>query len=440
VKRTRIARYLCNGVTVLVLLGMAYNTVQRELQLLQGGAPMPQYPATIYFVLPIPGTSRGVQQPGATGADFSQVYTSGKALAAGESAYLNARGRSTDVFGRPAGYPPLMNWVYVPITYFPYSEALVIHTGFWIFALVLASTMLLAKMGALRHWLPLMAAMASLYFLTPSGITHLERGQFDLVLATASVLAVFCVVAPGEHWLLAVLIGVMGALKWTAVSYLGCFAALSCLVGSWRKRFMFALIPVMMAVGTFAFWQGLHEYWPTIQKYEIYAEPGGVTFQWFLPRTVVKLIPVVLTLAVAGMIFARARSTVERRQLLLAIIAPFSLALMCVAICFGTLSYEYHTVSLLGVIPGVVVWLERAPLVSARLRIAVALGFGLFVPYAFRVYGFGDLLAPRTVTQLYACMAFYAFVLCGVIIARASPALAGPESHLPVQRTRQVIA
>jgi hypothetical protein len=113
---------------------------------------------------------------------------------------------------------------------------------------------------------------------------------------------------------------------------------------------------------------------------------------------------------------------------------------MCVAICFGTLSYEYHTVSLLGVIPGVVVWLERAPLVSTRLRIAVALGFGLFLPYAFRVYGFGDLLDQRTVTELYACMAFYAFVLCCMIVVSSSPALARPEAHLPVRRTRQAIA
>lgn len=438
-KRTRIAWYLCYGVTVLVLLGMAYNTVQRELQLLQtGAATMPTYPSTIYFVLPVPGTSRGA--PGATGADFSQVYTSGKALVAGQSAYLNAWGRSTDVFGRPAGYPPLMNWVYVPLTYFSYSEALVIHTGFWIFAIVLATTVLLSKLGLLRHWLPLMAAMASLYFLTPIGVTHLERGQFDLVLATASLLALFCVVIPGDHWLLALLIGVMGALKWTAVSYLGCFAALAFLVGSWRKRFAFALIPLMMAVGTFAFWQGLHEYWPTIQKYELNADPGGITFQWFLPRTLVKLIPVVLTLAVASFIWARAHTTIERRQLLLAVIGPFSLSLMCVAICFGTLSYEYHTISLLGILPGVVVWIERAPQVSTRLRLAVAAGFGLFLPYGFRVYGFGDLLDPRGVTELYGWLAFYEFLLCGLIVLTASPVLARPESHVPVQRTRRAIA
>jgi hypothetical protein len=260
------------------------------------------------------------------------------------------------------------------------------------------------------------------------------------VLATASVLTLFCVVIPGNHWLLTLLIGVMGALKWTAVSYLGCFAALVFLVGSWRQRFTFALIPLMMAAGTFAFWQGLHEYWPTIEKYELNADPGGVTFQWFFPRTVVKLIPVLLTLAVAGFIHVRAHSVVERRQLLLAVIGPFSLSLMCVAVCFGTLSYEYHTVSLLGIIPGILVWLERAPLVSRRLRMAVALGFGLFLPFAFRVYGFGDLLDPRSMTEVYGMLALYAFVICGVIVVSSSPALASAEAHARVRRARQAIA
>jgi len=431
VKRAAVVNLFCYGVTLLVMLGAASATIRREYDLLREGNEGRPYPSTIYFVLPLPKKSAAQNMlPGATGADFSQVYTSARSLRQGNSAYLTPRGRTTDIFGRPAGYPPLMNWVYVPITRYRYDIALLIHTAFWAAALVLISGWFLTRMGLRRHWLALTAMMGSLYCVTPIGYTHIERGQFDVMVATATVLAMMCVVLPRNHLILATITGLMGALKWTAVSYLGCFAALGFLVSGNRRRFMFMLIPVMMAVGTFSFWQGVMEYWPTIQKYEIDAEPGGVTFEWFLPRPVVKAIPVVLTLIVAGLIWWRGRSVLERRQLLLAVAAPFSIALMCVAICFGTLSYEYHTVAMLGVTPGFVVWLERAPIVRERMRLAAAIGFTLFMPYAYRVFGFGDLWTPETMTKLYGTLALYMLSVCTVIILRASPALLGSASAL----------
>jgi hypothetical protein len=433
VKRGAVVNFLCFGVTLCVLLGLASATIRREYDLLREGNEGRPYPSTIYFVLQLPKRSAAQNMlPGATGADFSQVYTSARSLRAGQSAYLNEKGRTTDIFGRPAGYPPLMNWIYVPITRYTYIDALIIHTAFWAVVLVLVSWWFLARMGLKRHWFALTTMMASLYFLTPIGYTHLERGQFDLVVATAAVLAMMCVVLPRNHLILATISGALGALKWTAVSYLGCFAALGFLVSPNRRRFMFMLIPSMMALGTFSFWQGVMEYWPTIQKYEIDAEPNGVTFEWFLPRPMVKVIPVLLTLIVAGLIWKRGRSVLERRQLLLAVAAPYSVALMCVAICFGTLSYEYHTVAMLGVTPGFVVWLERAPIVRERMRLAAAIGFSIFLPYAFRVFGFSDLYDPKTMTMLYGALAAYMLFVCTVIVMRASPALIGvwqPATH-----------
>jgi hypothetical protein len=425
-KRAAAVNLFCYGVTLCVLLGLASANVRREYDMLRAGIESRPYPSTIYFVLQLPKRSAAQNMlPGATGADFSQVYTSARSLRQGQSAYLNKAGRTTDVFGRPAGYPPLMNWVYVPITDYTYVDALLIHTALWALVLVLVGGLFLARTGLQRHWFALTTMMASLYFLTPVGYTHIERGQFDLVVATATVLAMMCVVLPGNHFLLACIAGALGALKWTAVSYLGCFAALGFLVSPNRRRVTFMLIPVLMAVCTFSFWNGVMEYWPTIQKYEIDAEPSGTTFEWFLPRPVVKAIPVLLTLIVAGLVWWRGRSVLERRQLLLAVAAPFSVALMCVAICFGTISYEYHTVAMLGVTPGFVVWLERAPIVRERMRLAAAIAFTVFMPYAYRVFGFGDLWDAQTMTKLYGAFAAYMLCVCTIIIMRASPALVG---------------
>ena len=125
----------------------------------------------------------------------------------------------TDVFGRPAGYPPLMNWVYVPLATLSYVDALLVHTVFWAAALVLASLYFFYRTGLLRHAPALLALYGSLYCLTPIGYTHLKRGQFDLVVATATVLAMMCVVLPRSHYVMATVTGFMGALKWTSISY-----------------------------------------------------------------------------------------------------------------------------------------------------------------------------------------------------------------------------
>lgn len=92
---------------------------------------------------------------------------------------------------------------------------------------------------------------------TSIGVTHLERGQFDLWVATASVLAVGCVFLPGGELALAGLSGLLGAVNWTAVAFLGSFSALGFLLGWGRKRWAFLAIPLATAVGTLPFWRGL---------------------------------------------------------------------------------------------------------------------------------------------------------------------------------------
>jgi hypothetical protein len=42
------------------------------------------------------------------------------------------------------------------------------------------------------------------------------------------------------------------------------------------------------------------------------------------------------------------------------------------------------------------------------------------MPYAFRVFGFGDLYDPQTMTLLYGALAAYMLFVCTVIVLRAS--------------------
>ena len=78
----------------------------------------------------------------------------------------------------PPGYPPPMNWLYLPLTYLSYVNALLVHTLVMPAALFAVSAFLLWKMQLQRHIAPVLLAQACLLLLTPIGFTHLERGQF----------------------------------------------------------------------------------------------------------------------------------------------------------------------------------------------------------------------------------------------------------------------
>ena len=127
--------------------------------------------------------------------DFSQVYTSALALRHHASAYLPRSKRFRDHWRRAPGYPPLMNWVAVPLTLLRYDRALLLYTLLSAAGLLAARALVLLRGGERRAiiYVYVVGAQAALCFLTPVGVTHLERGQFDVLVATASALAVGCV-------------------------------------------------------------------------------------------------------------------------------------------------------------------------------------------------------------------------------------------------------
>jgi hypothetical protein len=404
----RVVARFCRLVSLGVIGALAFATLAFEFNLLQTSNIAEPYPMTIYGVLPIPGTARVRGEQGAAGADFSQVYTSALALRHGESAYRTKNKKYADRFGRPPGYPPLMNWIAVPLSYMHYQNAFIVYTLIAVAALLATSAFLLRMLGLRRHIGRVMLAQSSLCFLTPIGLTHLERGQFDLLIATAAALCVGCVFLTTNTLGIAALVGFLGALKWTSVAFLGGFSLLGFLLSSGRKRWSFFLVPVVMLLGTLPFWTELLDYWTTIRVYEIDAEPTGLTLQHFLPRNVARAIPLLMTLIIAGVTLLRFRSAADRDLVLKQISAPFAIALTNVAVCFGTLSYEYHTVTTLGMIPPLVIWTRCAHGVPHWLKASACVAFGLFLIVAFRTYGFGS-LAAETMTEIYAGVALLFF-------------------------------
>jgi hypothetical protein len=418
---TRIARLFCTGVAGLVLVALVVATLQNAfLGLLTSKAATP-YPQSIYYPMAVPGTSPFQDAPGAAGADFSQVYTSAMALRHGESAYSPTSPQFADRFGRIPNYPPLTNWIYVPLTLLPYYVAVLVHTGISLLALFGATVFVLMRMGLRRHVWRVVLVQASLYFLTPIGFTHIDRGQFDLLVATSFLLCFVCVFAIRHPFRWAALSGFLGALKWTAIPFLGCFAVLGFLLGSRWRRWTFVVMLAVVVLATAPFWRGLLEYWDSLRLYELDPAPSGLTLQNFMPRIWTKLAPILATASVALFVLVRFPA-IERPRILTAISAPFALSLTNLSICFGTISYEYRTVATLGMVPALIIWLEAETEVPARARIATAAAFGLFLIVAFRLFSL-TALGYVTMSWIYLALALFFLCVCAYTIHTARRSL-----------------
>jgi glycosyl transferase family 87 len=412
--------WFCRSIIAAALLSLVFATLVGELQILRTSNIPPAYPPVLYLLMPSPGTSPEAGAPGAAGGDFSQVYTSALALRHGESAYFPKTAAFADRFGRPAGYPPLMNWLGVPLTLLPYHAALLLHVGASLALLLATTAFILASMSLRRHIPRTLLAQASLYLLTPVGFTHLERGQFDLIVAAASALAVGSTFLPRGALGSALASGFLGALKWTSAPFLGCFSAFTFALCTGRRRWSALGLLAVMAIGTAVFWRELGEYWYAIRVFEIDAEPRGISLQHYLPRPVVKLLPVVVTAAISGLALWRARAEPQREVLLLALSAPFSMLLLGLAACYATTSYEYHSVALLGAIPGLVVWLERDSAVPPRIKLLVTVGFALFLCVAFRTFQLAPPFNSSWMTRNYIVFNLAMFIICSGIVMRAA--------------------
>lgn len=413
-------RSFCYGVTAVALAVLVVTNIWQTAWRVLYSELVFAYPQVLYEPMPVPGTAIDAASPGVAGADFSQVYTSALALRHGESAYLPTSPAYADRFHRTPGYPPLTNWIYLPLSFLPYPAALVAHeVGSMLLFLATAAGLLWA-MGLIRLVGPMALALGSLLFLSPVGLTFMERGQFDLLVATAMLLCVSCVWLPRGQVPLTLAAGLLGAMKWTALPFLGGFAGIAFLHDQRPRHWAYLLVPVTMVVATVSFGRALLEFWRVIVEFELTPAPVGLTLQHFLPHWPAKVVAPAVVAGLAGLLYV-AGPRAARPQLLRAICLPAALTLVLLTLLFGTMSFEYHSVTLLGMIPVLIVWLMRAEHVGAWTQGLATAAYGLLLCLAMRVLCPPTLVNSRDMTLICAGAALFFLIQC-VHIAFTHPA------------------
>jgi hypothetical protein len=391
-----------------------YTTLLRETRLAFPVSPMP-----FHGFMPVPGQAG---TPASLGADFSQVYFAAQAIRFGDAPYAPVNPAFRDRFGRRPNYPPLTNHLYVPLTLLAYRDAVVVHTVATLLLFLGATVLVLRALELGRQALGASLACLLLGFLTPVGFSHFERGQFDWVVASSFLLVVTSVYRRRAAIPSAAAGACLGALKWTAAPFLGLFSLLGVVASpTMRRRLVFYAVPTALVLAMAAFGSELRDYWPSLQLYELQASPVGVSLQRVLPRAVAKALPVASTLLFVALFVVRSRRGWDRQEAFEAVAVPFAMALALQILCAVAMAYEYRAVSLLGLLPAAVVWMDKAPGVSRPIRNGVALLLGTFFVLAFRIFDLkGHIFSANHMLLVY-CAGSAMFLAVAVFILWTLP-------------------
>jgi MFS family permease len=419
-----------------------------------GDDRLPAAEKPFYGIMHVPGTSppatrdEGVQIPpiwirlnmfdpdrrpamqGALGADFSQVYYSAKALHHGESEYAPKSPEFQDRFGRKPNYPPYTNRLYMPLSSLPYYQAVIIH-NFLSLGVFLGLAILMLKIVNLQNYIwKSLVFFLLLYFYTPLGFAHFERGQFDLWVASSYLLLFSCFFLRRRYVMPAVAAGLFGALKWSSAPFIGTVSLMAFLGSNWKKSWIFLVPGLVMVLTAIIFLPEVKEYWPSLQRYEFDARPFGISFMYFMPRVAAKGLQIISCGLVIVLTLLLHRGDEGRLAAFKAISFPFALTMFIQGMCYGTISFEYRIVSIFGLLPAYLLWMEKGGIQSTPVKAAMTAFFALFLLVSFRIgyfliWDLPTLSSPAMSASYLASSAVTLIFTCYIsIISRVKPSSA----------------
>jgi hypothetical protein len=315
----------------------------------------------------------------ALGGDFSQVYAAAYAIRYGYPQY-------TAQFGVKSAYPPLTNWLYVPLTFLDYNVALIVHSFLSLALFLILALIVLKKYKLHAYSFKFLAFFSLLYFYTPLGFAHFERGQFDFWPASAYLLIFTCIFMERNALAAALAAGLLGALKWSSAPFIGTISLFGWCNSTLKKKWLFVLPPAVMLLSALILYRQVLEYWPILRMYAFQDKPKGVGFMLFLPRSLAEMVQIFSCLLVIIISVSLYRRRERRSDLLQYISFPFALTMFIQGTCFGATSFEYRIVAIIGLVPGFLIWLNYVPDIPEKLKVATAVFFAAFIIITFRVF------------------------------------------------------
>jgi hypothetical protein len=319
-----------------------------------------------------PGSAApSAEADGRLAADFGAVYFPACAAAPLEEAYR--ADTTADPWKRPArSAPAVLLACRVTLCRLSYGAAALIHVAAqWL--LFLASVHhAMRRLNLARHAFAAITFVNALVFLTPVGLSSLERGQFTLYVGLAYLWGMLALTEGRARD--AGLAALFGFAKWTSFPFLlvalGGHALGARTLRELRRRAIqpavaggiaLALTLALPAAGLAAV-RGMLEQ-------EATAFPEGISLVLLVPRPLVKALPLLLLLLAA----AWSRRGAHRGTLGS---APLLAGVGVVLATYPTLAFDYSAPYLAAFLPFLVAWARDAA-ADARAARAVPIAFAL---------------------------------------------------------------
>lgn len=352
------------GTVLLLVLQLfaARNAILLSTDLVSGDGsvdlitPRPRYGA---MRVPDSATALEYGAVGRIAADFAQIYFPARDTS--PSTDTSGPGNA-DPWQRISRFAPGVQWLCsVSLCRLPYGYASLLHV--WLqYLLFLASFAYAFRVLRLQRWLFWAVSYVNVgLFLTPVGLSFLERGQFSLYVATAYVWVLLGAYQHRASFL--TISAVFGYLKWTSLPTLFLVASLWVASSSravvHRSRVLGASAAVALVGFLLAVFpaNGRH-FLEGILSQEAELAPIGPSLVQIMPRAVVKLLPLVLV--------AIGVWRLRQGQRQLADLLPFVLGCALMLQLYPTVVFDYNVPCLFGLIPFALAW-SRRPDVRNRL-------------------------------------------------------------------------
>jgi len=363
-------------VCALVLGGAAYQLTWLGRDVVTGDGSIarlvvpPRYPP---LRVPPSDLAASADATGRLTADFAQVYFPARADT--PLAYAYQRASSLDPWTRHSRFAPLVHavcgWT---VCLLPYGWASLAHLALQLALLGYTLVRARALLDLPRESLPTMLTLtAACLCLAPVGLAFLERGQWSVYVGLAYCWLVLGLLLDRPGFVVAA--AALAFLKWTSLPFTCVVLGAHVLAGGSLEECRRRVRPASIFVATFAaLFVCLPEaglaFFDGVQRQELTSRSNGLSLVLFLPRPVVKLLP--LALAVIGAIGLRGRAPSDPA------LVPFAAGAAILLLGYPTIAHDYSVPSILGFLPLVAYW-ARSGAVSDRLGSLASATFALFL-------------------------------------------------------------
>lgn len=306
-------------------------------------------------------------------ADFGAVYFPACAPAPLEDAYR--ADTTADPWKRPSRSAPLVLFACrVTLCRLSYGAAALIHVALqWL--LFLASVhYTMRRLDLSRHTFAVITSVNALVFLTPVGLSFLERGQFTLYVGLAYLWGMLALTKSRSRY--AGLAALFGFVKWTSFPFLLVSLGGHPLAARTRRELRHRTILPAVAGGVALLLTlalpaaGLAAVQGMLAQ-EATAFPEGISLVLLVPRPLVKALPFLFVLLVA----ASGRWGAHRGS---RASAPLLAGIAVVLAAYPTLAFDYSAPYLAAFLPFLIAW-ARDQAAEARFARAVPIAFALFL-------------------------------------------------------------